>query len=128
MWLKSMIFLDANILIELIVPGRAHYQQVRELIDEYDNAATTTLSAHLAWHFGRQAQVPDDLIGSIIESCRLTAITPKDYYWARQNEEGEDFEDALQAAASIRSGCEIFVTLDRSLSKRYQKHLKFLVP
>lgn len=122
-----MIFLDANILIELIVPGRAHYKQVRELINEYDDAVTTTLSAHLAWHFGRQAGVPDDLIAGIVEPCRLIAVTSKDYYWARQNEEGQDFEDALQVAVAIRSGCEIFVTLDRSLSKRYRQHLKFLV-
>ena len=114
-----MVFLDANILIELIVPKRARYEQVKELLSGYTEVCLSTLTAHLCWYFGRQAGVNDALIATIIESCTLLSFEPVDYYWARENEQSEDFEDALQLACSLRNNCETFMTLDKALMKNY---------
>ena len=52
-----MVFIDANILIELIIPGRAKSKPVKNTLANYQEAAMSTLTAHLYWHFGRQAGV-----------------------------------------------------------------------
>ena len=86
----NMVFLDADILIELVVHRRAKYIQVSNLLKNYQEAAMSTLTAHLCWHFGRQAGVSDDLIATVIDSITLLFIEPDDY-WARRNERGKDF-------------------------------------
>lgn len=86
----------------------------------------STLSAHLCWHFGRQADVNDDLIAVIIDSCTLLSLEPVDYYWARENELGKDFEDALQVACSLRNNCEQFMTLDKTLMRNYKGLVEFV--
>lgn len=122
-----MVFLDANILIELIVPGRAHFKKVKKSLNSYTEVYMSTLSAHLCWHFGRQAGVSDDLIAIIIDSCTLLSLEPADYYWARKNEQGKDFEDALQLACSLRNNCRQFMTLDKDLMKSYKGLTEFLI-
>ncbi len=122
----NMVFLDADILIELVVPGRAKYIQVSNLLKNYQEAAMSTLTAHLCWHFGRQAGVSDDLIATVIDSITLLSIEPDDYYWARRNERGKDFEDVIQLACSIRSNCVPFITLDKNLTKRYAGYTEFV--
>jgi predicted nucleic acid-binding protein len=121
-----MVFLDANILIELIVPERARYEQVKTLLSGYSEVCMSTLSARLCWHFGRQAGVSDDLIAVIIDSCTLLSLEPTDYHWARENEQGKDFEDALQLACSLRNNCEEFMTLDKNLMKSYNGFTEFI--
>jgi predicted nucleic acid-binding protein len=121
-----MVFLDANILIELIVPGRAQYEQVKKSLSSYTEVYMSTLSTHLCWHFGRLAGVSDDLIAVIIGSCALLSLEPADYYWARENEQGRDFEDALQLACSLRNNCEQFMTLDKDLMKNYKGLTEFV--
>ncbi len=121
-----MIFLDANIIIELIVPGRAKYKQVRNLLANYQEAAMSTLTVHLCWYFGRQAGVREELIAKAIDACTLLSLNPEDYFWARRNERGKDFEDAMQLACSIRNNCAPFVTLDKNLIRRYAGYTEFV--
>ncbi len=121
-----MVFLDANVLIELIVPGRFRYNEVRDVLSTYDEVSISMLSVHLCWHFGRQAGVDDELIASIIDSCNLLTIEPEDYYWARQFELGNDFEDALQLACALRFNCQELITLDKNFAKRYKDSIRFV--
>lgn len=115
-----MVFLDTNILLEIILVDRPHYTQVeRFLASIKEEAAISLLTAHLVMHFGRKEQAEDAFLHAVLGENKLIDLTPNDYKWAANNEQGRDFEDALQLAAAIRSGCDLFVTLDTTLTKRY---------
>lgn len=115
-----MVFLDTNILLEITLKDRAHLLKVIRYLDRLDDAtAISMLSAHLIMHFGRKESVDDTVLQGIINQNELLDLNPDDYMWAVANEQGRDFEDALQIATALRFGCDDFVTLDRSIAKRY---------
>lgn len=117
-----MVFLDANVVLEIVLKDRPHFNQaVRFLETVTDDTAISLLSTHLIMHFARKEKVDDSLLENVIGENELLAITPEDYIWAVLNEQGRDFEDALQIATAIRNGCETFVTFDSSLAKAYSK-------
>ena len=116
-----MIFLDTNIILELILPGRKATSKVKKLLQSMqDPTAISTLSIHLIMHFGRQAKIPDSTLHKVIKSNSIISLESSDYKWAIENEQMKDFEDALQMATATRSECETFVTLDKSLSRAYK--------
>lgn len=125
-----MIFLDTNILLEITLADRPHYSQVKHFLENAtETAAISMLTAHLVMHFGRKAQTEDAFLHAVLNENKLLALTSEDYEWAANNEQGNDFEDALQIAIAIRSGCSSFITLDAALAKRYTKlPIKIVVP
>ena len=115
-----MVFLDTNILLEIILKNRSKCSQVENFLQTLtEYTAISMLSVHLIMYFGRKEQVSDDFLESIIKENTIFPISPEDYNWALSNEKGKDFEDALQIAVAIRSGSRTFVTLDRALVKSY---------
>ena len=115
-----MIFLDTNILLEITLVDRPHYTQVKHLLENtQEETAISVLTSHLVMYFGRKEQTEDAFLHAVLNENKLLALTPKDYEWAANNEQGKDFEDALQLSTAIRSGCSSFVTLDAMLAKRY---------
>lgn len=122
-----MVFLDASVLLELVIPGRVKYERVKKLLRNYSDVRASMLSAHLCWHFGRQAGVADESIAALLETCSLVALKPEDYHWALDNEQGRDFEDALQLACALRAGSDQVVTLDNKFAKRYQDLVEFTI-
>jgi predicted nucleic acid-binding protein len=123
-----MVFLDANILLELSIANRANAEKVRSKLSSNNDYAISMLTVHLIWHFGRQAKIDDNLLDQLISTCTVVDLTEEDYLWARNYEEGYDFEDALQIACALRSGCTEIMTLDKNLAKRYQTRIKFITP
>ncbi len=125
-----MIFLDTNILLEIILTNRSRYTHVKHFLEmTQEETAISILTAHLVLHFGRKEQAEDAFLHAVLGENKLLALTPADYKWAANNEQGKDFEDALQIASAIRSGCSSFVTLDTTLAKRYAKlPIKLVVP
>lgn len=125
-----MIFLDTNIILEITLADRPHYPQVKHFLESAkETTAISMLTAHLVMHFGRKAQTEEAFLHAVLNENKLLALTPEDYEWAANNEQGSDFEDALQMSIAIRSGCSSFVTLDAALSKRYAKlPIKTVVP
>jgi len=124
-----MVYLDANILIETILPGRPLAREVADRLDQIDtDIAVSVLTVHLVYHFGRKYKVPDDVLEDVLSPNLILALTPEDYQWAKINEKGRDFEDALQVACALRNGCASFMTIDKPLAKSYQPLLSFIVP
>ncbi len=125
-----MVFLDANILLEYLLPDRTEVSEVRRLLQTIDQPTViSALTAHLVLHFGRVKRVSDDLLHAAIDRSMIVGLLPEDYHWARSHEIGNDFEDALQISVALRSHCTHFMTLDRPLAKNYQKQpLSFIVP
>ena len=115
-----MVFLDANVVLEVILKDRPHFDEAKKFLETItDVTAISVLTVHLIMHFGRKAGIRDDLLEGIINENELLSITPEDYIWAVLNEQGKDFEDALQIATAIRNGCSSFITFDTTLAKKY---------
>ena len=122
-WLKSMVFLDSNILLEVILKGRTKRSQVKEYLESIsksdDFSSISMLTVHLIMHFGRKEQIDDGLLQAVINENELLALSNEDYDWALANERDKDFEDALQLAVAMRAECDIFVSLDKRLTRDY---------
>ena len=125
-----MVFLDANVVLEIILKDRPHFNQAKKFLEAIDDdTAVSVLSTHLIMYFGRNQHIEDALLESVIGENELLSITPEDYVWAVMNERGKDFEDALQVATAIRNGCETFVTFDSSLASAYaEMPINILIP
>lgn len=125
-----MIFLDTNIILEIMLANRPHCSQVNRFLENITEAtAVSMLTIHLVMHFGRKTQTEDAFLHAVLNENKLLALTPDDYEWAANNEQGNDFEDALQMSIAIRSGCSSFITLDAALAKRYAElPIKIVLP
>ncbi|MFZ1248742.1 MAG: PIN domain-containing protein [Candidatus Saccharimonadales bacterium] len=115
-----MVYIDANIALELLLDGRAYEQAVTNYLSAKEKVYMSMLSVHLVWHFGRKVGIADDVLRDFTDAVGIVSIAPEDYVWARKHEARRDFEDALQVAAALRVGASEFVTLNQSLIAAYE--------
>lgn len=113
------IFLDANILLEIILE-RHNMQLAKEFLLKYsDNSLfISALTAHLIIYFG-QKRVDLPILRHFLEDYTVLPLDPVDFDWAFNNIRNNDFEDALQLAVAIKNGCISFVTFDKTLFETY---------
>jgi predicted nucleic acid-binding protein len=113
-----MVYVDANVILELILQ-RPRMRDAAKMLGEADVSVISMLTVHLVWHFCRLENVADSVIETAIADKTIVDVTRTDYEWALRHEKGRDFEDALQVATALRSGCDTFLTFDRALARRY---------
>lgn len=114
----NAVFLDANILLEIIL-GRSNEQIVRQFIEQRSgNLYISALTAHLVVHFGK-AIVELPVIRAFLSDYTVLSLDNADFEWAFMNSRNKDFEDALQLGVAVRNGCSHFVTLDKGLVATY---------
>lgn len=112
------IFLDANILLEIILE-RQNQQLAKELLSQYsEDLNISSLTAHLITYFG-QKRVELTILRQFLEDYTILSLGIKDFEWAFNNIRNDDFEDALQLGVAIRNGCNSFITLDKLLVDTY---------
>jgi predicted nucleic acid-binding protein len=112
------LFLDANILLEIIL-SRPNEKLARELLEKQDEEVyISALTAHLVVHFG-QPIVSLPILRGFLADYTVLELTNTDFEWAFSNTRNKDFEDALQLAVAIRNGCTQFVTFDKTLATTY---------
>lgn len=88
-------FLDANILLEIIL-SRPKENAARQFIEKQSGVlCISTLTAHLIVHFG-QSIVSLPILRAFLADYQLFDLTPTDFEWASANTRNKDFEDALQ--------------------------------
>lgn len=128
LWQKNMVLLDANILLELLLPNRGRAQEVANFLLKLEQpTCINALTIHLIFHFGRIVGLDEELLHAAVARHVLLPLNPGDYLWAKENEVGKDFEDALQVATAVRAGCDQFITLDRQLAKNYKNIIPCVV-
>lgn len=112
------IFLDANILLEIIL-GRDNEAIARKVLEtRQGNLSISSLTAHLIVHFGR-ALVDLPVLRHFLSDYTILSLEGADFEWAFTNLRDSDFEDALQIGVAIRNGCTDFLTFDKDLHKAY---------
>jgi predicted nucleic acid-binding protein len=114
----SSVFLDANIVLEIVLE-RQNQQLAKDLLSKYsDNLNISSLTAHLITYFG-QKLVDLPLLRSFLEDYIILSLDSIDFEWAFNNIRNNDFEDALQLGVAIRNGCASFITFDKPLVDAY---------
>ncbi|MDZ7744467.1 MAG: PIN domain-containing protein [Candidatus Saccharibacteria bacterium] len=114
----SKLFLDANILIEILESRPKHKKAEKLLLSGAGNLHISTLTCHIAAYVSRKRiglEVLEQFLGDYI----WLELKPEDIAWAFDNRRDNDFEDALQIAMAVRSGCSVFYTLDKQLVNAY---------
>lgn len=115
----NRLFLDANILIEVILEREKQNAAKKLLEKNGSNLYISALTAHLVTHFG-QARVELPILRQFLSDYTMLALEPIDFEWAFVNMRDKDFEDALQLAVAIRNGCDEFLTFDKTLVEAYK--------
>lgn len=116
---SSSVFLDANVLLEVLL-ARRHETAARRVLQMHaGNMYISALTAHLVVHFGQQC-VSLDVLQNFLGDYQLLELTATDFTWAFTNLRGSDFKDALQLAVAVRQGLPKFLTFDKELHRLYR--------
>lgn len=114
----SSIFLDANIVLEIVLERQNQQLAINFLSKYSDDLNISSLTAHLIIYFG-QKRVDLPVLRRFLEDYTVLSLDSVDFEWAFNNIRNNDFEDALQLSVAIRNGCNSFITFDKSLVDSY---------
>ncbi len=115
----SSVFLDANILLEILL-DREKNIDARKVLEKYAGSLNiSALTAHLVVHFG-QTRVELPILRQFLADYTILPLEAADFDWAFVNARNQDFEDALQLSIAIRHGCIEFITFDKPLYETYK--------
>ncbi len=120
------IFLDANILLE-IIHEREHFDDAVAYVRAHaGQLCISALTVHLVIYFGSKI-TEVKVLRQFLSDYRVLPVSAGDIDWAFDHIRGGDFEDALQVACAVNGGCTRFVTLNTALVRRYKetKNLTF---
>lgn len=117
-----MNFVDANVLLEVILK-RSRFATCENFLINNEDKAVSTLTLDLVMYFVERDNLPWEPVKVFLDSFNWLPIMDADAQWAFAQFKGDDFEDALQVACAIREGCSKFVTLDVSLFKKYAANM-----
>jgi predicted nucleic acid-binding protein len=118
MALSNKIFFDANVVVEIALQRERMQTSIEYLQKNVGRVYVSSLTIHLVVHFGKKHSSVASLQDLLSEFIPL-GLLPEDTAWAFENTRDKDFEDALQLAVAIRTGCDIFYTFDKKLAKNY---------
>lgn len=117
-----MLFVDANVLLEIIL-RRKNAAACEKLLKEHAKNAISVLTLDLVMYFTEKHGLPWLPIKSFLDSFIILSMTEADAARAYKLFMGKDFEDGIQIACATREDCKKFATLDKALAKKYQSHI-----
>ena len=124
-----MILLDANILLEMLIAGRAKKEVVYQWMEKNaEDFCISMITVHLVLHFGLKDNLTINEIKTFLADYPKVALLPEDYAAAMGVLKDKDHEDALQLVVAERVGCTCIVTLDKKFSELYKDRISFVVP
>lgn len=123
-----MILLDANILLEILIPNRAHAEDILKWLEHNTSPlCISMLTVHLVLHFGLRDNIDTEIIQTFLADYSKEALLPEDYAVALHLLRDKDHEDALQLAVAERTDCTAIVTLDKSFASTYNDLMPFIL-
>jgi predicted nucleic acid-binding protein len=124
-----MILLDATILLEMLIVGRAKKEVVYQWMESNEeDFCITMLSVHLVLYYGLKDKLTISEIKTFLADYPKIALLPEDYVAAMGFLNDKDHEDALQLAVAERVGCTGIVTLDKKFAHVYEDRIGFTIP
>lgn len=115
----NSIFLDANILLEIIHERECFDDAVAYVRAHAGQLCISALTVHLVMYFGSKV-AEAKVLRQFLSDYRVLPVSARDIDWTFDHIRGNDFEDALQVACAVNGGCTRFVTLDAALVRRYK--------
>ncbi len=130
----SKIFLDANILLDILIPDRPNHQQALQaytkICDRYDILSTSenilTTIEYIASRNKISCIVVYQFFQKLTTTFELYHFTDilkeslEIYNQKCKQQEKIDFEDLLQLKCAIKNSCDAFLTEDKSIKKMGQ--------
>jgi predicted nucleic acid-binding protein len=124
----NKIFLDANILLELLLPGRAKTKECEQFLQSYKGQfVISSLSIHIAYYYCKKQGYSISQVDSFISDFEIASVGRDEYLLAIKLVKGDDIEDALQVATSISNDCNDFLTIDKQLAKTYSQNTNIIL-
>lgn len=122
-----VLFSDANVILETLLPNRPKVGEVERLLAG-KTVYIAMLTVHLAYHFGKKEGYSLLEIKSSLDGYQVLNLTDEDYKLAINLIQNDDFENALQLAVVLRSDCDTIASLDRPFAQTYAARMAFIVP
>lgn len=116
----NSIFVDANVLLEVLLAGRKNAHIAASALSRASEISISALTYHLYVHFGKKDGHTIEALIADLADFKLIPIDEDIVKWAGLNYKSSDFEDALQVSCALRSQCDSFVTFDRELASKYK--------
>lgn len=113
----SRYFADASVLLEIMLKREQYAACVQALSDDRYSYSTSSLTAHLLYHFGQKEKVKPVIVAEIVGLCQILAVDKATVRLAQERYDGKDFEDCLQAACAEAGGCDQILTLDKRFAR-----------
>ncbi|PID98694.1 hypothetical protein CSA80_05150 [Candidatus Saccharibacteria bacterium] len=116
---SAKVFFDTTVLLESVQSGPQVKDADRILHAHAGRACTSALTVHFVMSLGLQlfsAQV----LRQFLAEFSVISVGSNDVAWAFSNMKKNDFANALQLAAAIREGCEVFYTFDEGVYRLYR--------
>lgn len=125
--MDSKVFIDTNILLEIIFV-RNKYKLCRKIIlDNYKKLYISALSVHICNYFIEKYNLGIEEYKQFFNNFETINLDTKVLELAYQNYT-QDFEDSIQVASAINKKCTKFITLDKKLYKQYKNLINIEIP
>ncbi len=120
----NKVFLDANILLEIMM-ARSKIEQINLLLhDKASEFFISSLTVHILYYFAEVERIDNQFVQRLAGLASHLPLTARAVRLAQERYDGKDFEDCLQAACAELGGCTSIVTID----KRFARHSDTKLP
>jgi predicted nucleic acid-binding protein len=117
-------FIDANILLEVLLNRRLAEQCLAILNDPSKEYGISALTVHIVWYIAEKYRLDRDRVDETLSPWEILPIANHTLKTARSRYDGKDFEDCLQAACAEEGGYDEIATID----KNFQRHSGTILP
>lgn len=107
------IFLDTNILLEILFNRRLASKCESVVRDKSNKYAVSVITVHIVWYMAERYKLPIELTDDFLSVWDVLPATNQTLQQARIKYDGKDFEDCLQAACAEASNCAEIITIDK---------------
>ncbi len=119
-----MLFIDANIVIEIILK-RSEIEYCFSVLEKYEEIFISPITFHLVHYFCSKF-TSIQLISEFLNGVKITSIDQFVCDRARAIIQDSDMDDALQIASCLDSGIDTVFTLDNKMKSRYANFVRFI--
>jgi len=118
------LFIDANVLIEILLDRRLSQQCIQILEDTSQQYVISAVTVHIVWYIAERYNLNQNKVDEVLSIWEVLPLTAHNVKSARERYDGKDFEDCLQAVCAESGDCDLIVTID----KKFKQHSRTSLP